>query len=426
MRLSKRQSELYRLGDHDHKMVLSDGPIRSGKTLAGLWGFLTYTQQTFDRFADGAVVAVQSRPVWRGPVATEVHAWAARVRARVEFKEDYFTVSTLESGRRHTNRFNRITANNAAAVSRIQGMTICGAYATEAALMEEEFVTELKFRSLTANKGKIVLDCNPEGRYHWLKTDYIDKAAERGMLHLPFKIEDNPTVTPKMWQDLVASTPPGHVARRKLYGEWCDPTGLVWDLEGPRSVGGYPRDEDPKGLYVGIDSAASSVTHAVLVGKFAKAYWVIDEWRRDFTVAEQMSPAAQVRSIADHFAKWGRVDHWVCDAADGHFAAAMRESQRDSGLTGRLHASDKRVKEGIDAVAWWLHKRQLRVDRSCIATLRDMGNYSWDDRAAARGEDRPVKENDHGCDAVRYCIAMILAIGQRNRQRVMVHSAGRR
>jgi len=31
-----------------------------------------------------------------------------------------------------------------------------------------------------------------------------------------------------------------------------------------------------------------------------------------------------------------------------------------------------------------------------------MSNYVWDTKAQERGEDKPVKESDHGPDALRY------------------------
>ena len=39
----------------------------------------------------------------------------------------------------------------------------------------------------------------------------------------------------------------------------------------------------------------------------------------------------------------------------------------------------------------------------------EFGSYIWDEKAAQRGEDRPVKENDHAMDAVRYFVYTILS-----------------
>ena len=37
-------------------------------------------------------------------------------------------------------------------------------------------------------------------------------------------------------------------------------------------------------------------------------------------------------------------------------------------------------------------------------TLEEFQSYVWDEKAAARGEDKPVKANDHCMDAVRYFV----------------------
>lgn len=399
MRLSATQSRLYRLADHDAKMVVADGPVRSGKTMAGLWGFLAYCQQTFT--GGLAVIAVQSLDVWRGTIQSEVVRWGALTGARVDFQDNRFKVTTRRNGVTATNTYNRVVANNVAAVGRIQGLTLCGAFVTEAAKMDEEFIVELTFRALTVPQAKIVLDCNPEGRFHWLKVDWIDRADDRGLLHLPFQIADNPAVSPADWDELLRTTPPGHVARRKLYGEWCDPSGLVWDVETPQSVG-QPPDGEPTRLDVAIDSASSSVTHALLVGRYAKAFWVLDEWRHDANATGAMAPADQVASIAAKFAKWGTVTNWVADSADGHFNVALRQLRYERRIAGTVNKSDKRVKEGLDQVSWLLHRRRLRISAACSGLLRDIGGYSWDPLAAARGEDKPVKADDHGCDALRY------------------------
>jgi phage terminase large subunit len=46
---------------------------------------------------------------------------------------------------------------------------------------------------------------------------------------------------------------------------------------------------------------------------------------------------------------------------------------------------------------------RLKFSRSgCPAVIGEFPSYSWDDKAARKGEDKPVKINDHGLDATRY------------------------
>jgi hypothetical protein len=43
------------------------------------------------------------------------------------------------------------------------------------------------------------------------------------------------------------------------------------------------------------------------------------------------------------------------------------------------------------------------VESGCPDLIREIPNYSWDDKAAALGEDKPIKINDHSVDAgLRY------------------------
>ena len=409
MKLSERQAELYDLAAHDYKIVIADGPVRSGKTLAGLWGLLTYAQQRFH--GQQLVVAVQAEDVWNGTVRAEASKWAATVNARLVFKKRQFTVSTVSGGRRRVNTYLRYIARDVSAVGRLQGLTLAGAFVTEAALMPQDFITELTFRTLTMGDAKIVLDCNPENAHHWLKTEYIDRAEERGAKHVPFKMRDNPVITPEAWEKIVAETPPGHVARRKLYGEWCNAAGLVWDVETPRAVG-RPPSETPRRIDVAIDSASSSVTHALLVAQYSDSYWVVDEWRHDASGSTALAPMEQIDRIREAFKPWGEPRNWVSDCADGHFNVALRQLRRDGKIRGQVLKSDKRVKTGIDAVAWMLNRRRLRINRKCSGLLADIASYAWDPKAAEKGEDKPVKRDDHGCDALRYWAMMNLHPGR--------------
>ena len=51
-----------------------------------------------------------------------------------------------------------------------------------------------------------------------------------------------------------------------------------------------------------------------------------------------------------------------------------------------------------------LKGNRLLFMRRCKHTIDEFGVYSWDEQAADRGEDKPIKENDHSMDAVRYFV----------------------
>ena len=55
-------------------------------------------------------------------------------------------------------------------------------------------------------------------------------------------------------------------------------------------------------------------------------------------------------------------------------------------------------------VADALTEGRLMVRPCCTGTLREFSSYVWDEHAAGRGEDRPLKQNDHAMDMIRYAL----------------------
>ncbi|WP_238545329.1 MULTISPECIES: hypothetical protein [Streptomyces] len=60
------------------------------------------------------------------------------------------------------------------------------------------------------------------------------------------------------------------------------------------------------------------------------------------------------------------------------------------------------VADGIRSVSSLLAAGRLLVHQSCEGLLTELPGYSWDPKATARGEDAPLKVDDHSADALRY------------------------
>ncbi len=43
-----------------------------------------------------------------------------------------------------------------------------------------------------------------------------------------------------------------------------------------------------------------------------------------------------------------------------------------------------------------------------IVYKNELLGYIWDEKAAEHGEERPIKTNDHACDALRYGVATLI------------------
>jgi len=75
--------------------------------------------------------------------------------------------------------------------------------------------------------------------------------------------------------------------------------------------------------------------------------------------------------------------------------------------------ADNAVLDGIRLLASLMATDRFRVHRSCKGFVDEAPGYSWDEKAAEKGEDAPVKVADHSLDAVRYALATTRALWQR-------------
>ena len=68
--------------------------------------------------------------------------------------------------------------------------------------------------------------------------------------------------------------------------------------------------------------------------------------------------------------------------------------------------------DGIRQVSTRLQSGELLFSSACVHTEEEFQTYVWDEKSCARGIDKPVKDNDHCMDAVRYFVSTILCRGK--------------
>ena len=68
----------------------------------------------------------------------------------------------------------------------------------------------------------------------------------------------------------------------------------------------------------------------------------------------------------------------------------------------RVKKAVNNVLDGIRFFASLLQEPNVKISTECEMTLKEFSSYVWDEKAADRGEDKPVKVFDHAMDAVRY------------------------
>lgn len=317
-------------------------------------------------------------------------------------------------------------ANDERAAEKIKGLTLAGAYCDEVTTYPETFFAMLGTR-LSIQGAQWFGTTNPEGPHHWLKTNYLDRARlhldRDGVTHVSerpdalnlhrfsFTLDDNPYLPAEYVNDLKREYT-GLFYRRFILGDWCLAHGSIYDMWDPAR---HVVDVMPfmrRWVGVGVDYGTVNPFAALLVGVGEdNRLYVVSEYRHDSAKAYRQLTDAQysegvrnwlggVRRPGEHGRPYGVRPDWIF--VDPSAASFMNQLWSDNvpGVTPAVND----VLDGIRSVSVALGSGLLSVHRSCEGLLTEMPGYEWDPKAADRGEDKPIKANDHSADGLRYVL----------------------
>ncbi len=289
-------------------------------------------------------------------------------------------------------------ANDERAKDKIQGATLAGALCDEITTWPESFWSMLLSR-LSVTGAQLFGTLNPDGPHHWLKTKYIDQAADLGIYHEHFELTDNPFLDPAFVESLIREYKAAGELWYKRYvlGLWVLAEGAVYDMfNEAKHVVECPTGQFDR-FYVSIDFGAANPTAFTLFGLKGKqppAYLI-----REYFHDGRASGTKTAGQYADDLKTWlaGVVPAGVIVDPS---ALIFIQELRARGY--KVIEAKNDVLEGIRRVGQALSSGEFFIDRSCSNTIREFSGYVWDAKAQARGEDQPLKVDDHCMDAIRY------------------------
>ncbi len=397
-----------------------EGAVRSGKTIASLLAWLLFVADA--PYGGMLVVAGKTldtiaRNVF-GPLTDP--ALFGEMARHVKYTRGASTAVIL--GR----QIEIIPANDAKAESKLRGLTAAGAYVDEATLVPEAYWSQLLAR-LSVPGARLFATTNPDGPGHWLRKKFLLRKAALDLRSWRFTLDDNPSLDPAYVAALKAEYV-GLWYRRFILGEWCLAEGAVYDMwdEDRHVVDELPAMD--RWLAVGIDYGTVNAFSALLLGMGSpepsrdagatRRLYLVDEYRYDSrTALRQLTDGEYAANVhgwlrrierpSEHGANRGvSPEWWVVDPSAASFKTQLWRGDRDAGVppVSTVTDADNAVVDGIRLVATLLARDQLRVHRRCAGWLEEAPGYSWDDDKAAKGEDAPIKADDHSLDAGRYAI----------------------
>ncbi|WP_328818160.1 PBSX family phage terminase large subunit [Nonomuraea cypriaca] len=384
------------------RLNIWDGSVRSSKTISSLMRFLRFVRTA----PPGPLLMVgkTERTLKRNIIDPLIEMLGKK---RCQFNAG--------SGELHL--LGRVVyvagAYNEGSVDKIRGLSLVGAYVDEVSTMPESFWTMLLTR-LSIPGAQLFGTTNPDGPQHWLLVNYLERARVHldidGQLHhidspdtlnlhrFSFKLANNPNLTAEYIADVSAEFT-GLWYRRLILGEWCLAEGVIWESWDPARHVVQQLPPIAQWLCLAMDYGTTNPFHALLIGLGVDGrLYVGHEWRWD---SKKQRGALTDAEYSERVRAWvtslGITPSYVIVDPS---AKSFRVQLHRDGQTSTL--ADNEVVDGIRDVASLFATGRLLVHASCKELIKEIPGYAWDPDASEKGEDKPLKVADHGCDALRY------------------------
>ena len=372
------------------------GAVRSGKTYSSILKLLDLLKN--GPKGDVMIIGVNRSTVQRN-VLNELYKFigapvpsSKTMEARLYGRNVYF-----------------VGAHDESAVRAIQGSTLSLAYVDEITCIPEPFWRMLGSR-LSVSGAQLLGTCNPEGPSHWLKKTYIDRAKELDLIYWNFTLDDNPSLDESYKENLKKEYQGSHWYKRYILGEWASSTGAVFDGFDETNMF-VDRMDQPSYYIAAVDYGTINAT-CCLIGAISPTKWpqirIEEEYYYDSQKTGRTKSDAELAGDIKRFISWRGVRAIYVDPA----AASLKVELRNLELPVVDAKND--VIPGIQVVNKFVYGKNLVIHRSCSNLIDQMQSYQWDPRSLDRGEDKPLKINDHAVDCARYLCYSAFPQGQFN------------
>jgi phage terminase large subunit len=303
----------------------------------------------------------------------------------------------------------------------------------------ETLTTRATGRAGNMPYAQVLGDCNPSHPQHWI----LKRSREGPLALYESRHEDNPTLFDP---DTGKMTKQGEETMRRLEsltgirkdrlkdGLWVQAEGMIFD-EWDKRTHILSRNSTRHGLTGDPDDPPPDDWRRIRVidfgytNPFVCQWWAIDGDGRMFKYREiYMSGRTVTKHVqgTDRFdgirtlSEGEDIEATVCDH-DAEDQATLEENGIDTtnaykAVTPGIEAVKERLDEAGDGRSrlFVLEGSLVERDQTLMehnkptCTEEEIPAYVWKDSAA---EDKPVKNNDHGCDCMRYAVAYVNDLG---------------
>lgn len=298
--------------------------------------------------------------------------------------------------------------NDEKAVDVIAGMTVGGWLADEIARCPRSAV-EMAISRCSDTGAKMFWNTNPDSPYHYLYENYINnpELLKAGTVKTwKFLLDDNPNLDPQYVTELKRVNRKSEVFyKRNILGEWVIAEGAIYDmfLESENTFHDKPKVHD---INICCDYGVSTVTTFGVMGiqknlQDGNSYFLFEETYYD---AEEIGVTQSDSERVDDIVKLQEKYHLNRNNTLflPHDAASLKSAcEKDPRILMKVKTYAPDTYEDITIIQDLIANRRFKIHESCINSITQAQTYSWDKKAQQKGEDKPLKINDHCPDMWR-------------------------
>lgn len=400
-KFSNKQLEAIAFGLDKRPILVADGAVRSGKTLAFQFGFPLWAMENFDR--KNFIIAGKTVSSTERNVIVPMHG-IDNYPYKLEYLRSERKLTITGNGSRE-NYFYVFGGKDESSYTLVQGLTASGAYFDEVALQPKSFVDQAIARTLAEDGAKLWFNCNPEHPDHFFYKDYI-KAERDDVKKMHFTMEDNPIMTSEMIER-AKKMYTGVFYQRYILGRWVRAEGLIFGqfADNPENwiVNELTEDElnNLKFITFGVDygeNISNTVFVASGLSKGARQLYALAERKLESTGVD---PA----TIEDEFVEFVRDVQGLYPGVRLTYAFCDHPETITNGIAIRLRkerlpvsavtATKEEINTRIYAQEKMFNLGVVKILKRCANLINSLKNQVWDPKSL---EDRRLDDTPEIAD----------------------------
>jgi len=384
--------------DSDAFINIAHGSVRSGKTIAATFRFLIFLLSS--DYYEFMISGKTRDTIERNVIRDLIRMIDGRIYYKYRKFDNYIEIADKKVW--------LIGFSDEGATEKVRGMTVGGWYADELTSASKSTV-EMAITRCSVDDAKMFWTMNPESPYHFIYTDYItnQELLDSGTVKCwHFTLEDNPYLSQRYIEELKRVNRKSKVNyKRNILGEWVIAEGAIYDTFDETI---HVQNIDPKNMdeiNICCDYGVSTVTTFGVMGikknPTGNTYYLLDETYYDAErkgVAQSDSERVEdILRLQDMYGLTKKSTVFL-----PHDAASLKaQCKKDKRIRMKIRTYAPDTYRDINTIQDLFNTQRFFLDKKCKNSITQAQTYSWDIRSQQRGEDKPLKINDHCPDMWR-------------------------